>query len=119
MEARGAFEKDPQRRRVDPVAVGDLGDAPAYFSEAEQAVWAEIKATLPPGLAKSADRLLVEIASRLMAKFRAGESLKSFELSQLVGTLGSLGMSPADRARCAMAPPPEDKTANEFAEFSS
>lgn len=115
LEAKGAFEKDPQRKRVDPVATGDLGTAPAYFNEVQSGVWEELKAQLPVGLAKSADRCIFEIAVRLMDRFRR-EGLKSTELAQLINALGRLGMSPSDRSKCAVPPTP-DKEGNEFAAF--
>ena len=76
LESRGAFDKDPQRRRVDPISQGDLGKAPAYFTEEEAIVWDELKSIIPEGLAKQADRWICEIAARFMFKFRtsAGRS---------------------------------------------
>jgi hypothetical protein len=115
LEARGSFKKDPKRKRVDPVVTGDLGEAPAYFHEDERAIWDELKGIIPVGLAKSADRWMVEIAARYMAKFR-DTGLKSTELAQLLSALGKLGMSPADRAKCAMPPTPDPK-GNEFSDF--
>jgi phage terminase small subunit len=115
LEAKGAFEKNPERKRVDPVAIGDLGNAPSYFDKDEKDIWKELKSQLPQGLAKSADRFMVEIACKLMRKFRTA-GLNSSELSQLINALGRLGMSPADRSKCAMAPEPPSKE-NTFQEF--
>src|ERR1700733_5090681 len=101
LEAKGAFDHDPQRRRVDPVATGDLGNAPSYFNDAQGKIWEELKAQLPVGLAKSADRCIFEIAVRLMDRFRR-ERLKPTEFAQLINALGRLGMSPSDRSKCAL-----------------
>jgi hypothetical protein len=115
LEAKGAFEKDPKRKRVDPVATGDLGKAPSYFTDTQIRIWEELKCQLPVGLAKSADRCIFEIAVCLMDRFRS-VGLKSTELAQLINTLGRLGMSPSDRSKCAVPPAP-DPQGNEFSEF--
>jgi hypothetical protein len=115
LEAKGAFDKDPQRRRVDPVAVGEVGDAPAYFNAEQIVIWKEINEQLPPGLCKSADRMMVEVAVRLMHRFRTA-GLASSELAQMINALGRLGLSPADRAKCSV--PVDTKPQNsEFTEF--
>jgi hypothetical protein len=44
----------------------------------------------------SADRFLVEIAATLMAGYR-GDSVKSGDVSQLIGLLGKIGFSPKER----------------------
>jgi hypothetical protein len=114
LEARGSFAHDPQRKRVDPISQGDLGKAPAYFTEEEAIVWDELKSIIPEGLAKNADRWICEIAARFMFKFRT-TGLKSPELGKLIDALGRLGLSPSDRSKCAapVAPNPN----NEFREF--
>lgn len=117
LEANGAFEKDPQRRRKDPVTTGELGRPPAYFDDAQKAMWKELKAQMPQGLAKSADRWLCEVACRYMLKFRT-TGLNASELAQLINALGRLGCTPADRSKCAM-PVTKEKKGNEFTEFSS
>lgn len=116
LEARGSFDKDPQRRRVDPVASGDLGEAPGYFSDDLRAIWNELKCQLPEGLAKSADRMMAEIAVRLMFKLRT-QGLNSSETSQLINCLGRLGCSPADRAKCSVPVDNNPKNDDEFGEF--
>src|SRR5580700_1399086 len=70
LEANGAFDKNPNRQRVDLEAHGELGNAPTYFTKDQVAIWHEIKEQLPVGLAKSADRMIVEIACRLMHTYR-------------------------------------------------
>lgn len=114
LEAKGAFDKDPQRRRVDPVATGDLGNPPLYFTAAQKDLWNEVKAVIPPGLAKSPDRFHFEILIRLLDKYRSGD-LKPTELGHLQTNLSKFGMSPADRARCAVPPAPDEK--DEFSDF--
>lgn len=116
LEAKGAFDKDPQRRRVDPIAQGDLGDAPSYFNAEQQAIWDELKNQLPEGLAKAADRMMAEVTVRLMYKLRT-QGLNSSETSQLINALGRLGGSPSDRAKCSVPATAAPKESDEFSEF--
>jgi hypothetical protein len=115
LKSRGSFDKNPNRTRVDVPVVGDLGNVPLYFDDAQGEVWEELKAMIPPGLAKNADRWIAEIAARLMLKLRT-QGLNSSELAQLINALGRLGCTPSDRAKCATAVQPKAGT-NEFNEF--
>lgn len=114
LEARGTFIKNPDRRRTDAISEGELGEAPDYFNPDQTQVWNEIKSQLPTGIAKSADRMWVEIASVLMLRFRT-EKTHATNISLLMTALARLGMSPIDRSRCAM--PVVKKTSNAFGEF--
>jgi hypothetical protein len=117
LEAKGAFDKDPQRRRVDPETTGEIGEAPVYMTDSQKAVWGEIKSQLPIGVAKSADRIVFEVCVRLVDKMRHHEKgINSSETAQLLNALGRMGMTPADRTKCAVPVTPE-KESNEFAEF--
>lgn len=112
LEARGAFAKNPDRRRVDITATGDLGKAPAHFNEYQAELWEELKTLAPDS--KSADRWIAELTVFYMEKFRNG-TIKPAEISKFLVCLGKLGLSPADRPKCAMPPTPEKS--DEFAEF--
>lgn len=50
----------------------------------------------------TADRFLVEIAATLMARYRA-DTLKSGDVSLLVGALGKIGFSPGERSKLNVA----------------
>lgn len=115
LEAKGSFDHDPQRRRKDPVAFGDLGGSPAYFTKPQVEIWEELKQQLPVGLAKSADRSIFEIVCRLMEKFRTTK-MSATETALLINALAKLGMSPSDRSKCAV-PVVKDDSKNEFADF--
>ena len=70
IEANGGFKKNPQRRRVDPLCAGEVGEPPAYFAENEQVIWQELISTSPQGVLKASDRSALEIASTLLADYR-------------------------------------------------
>jgi hypothetical protein len=109
LELAGAYRKNPARKPGPgsiPQPPGELGDPPPELTGDEQRAWREIAADAPPGTLTGADRMLVELASRLMAKARDGTA-KTSHYSQLRGCLTSLGLSPVDRARVSVAPKPK------------
>jgi hypothetical protein len=117
LENKGAFKVNPARKRVDPEAGGTVGKAPSYFTSDQKAVWKELKEILPKGLKTGAtDRWIIEIAVTLMDKFRS-DGLNAAETAQFLTALGRLGMSPVDRARCAVPVTKPSKDNNEFGEF--
>jgi hypothetical protein len=100
----GAFKHDPKRARpIGPKADAPLGDPPPYFTETERACWLEAVGNAPAGVLTSADRFIVEIAARLIAKFRT-EWLTGPEMAQLTRALARMGWTPADRSRVSAAP---------------
>jgi hypothetical protein len=68
----------------------------------------------PARILTSADRLLLEVAARLLAKFQAGW-LTGTELSTLSPCYSELGWTPASRSR--VAAPKAEERADRFAEF--
>ena len=117
LERKGAFRKDPQRKRTDPEVVGEIGSPPDYFTNDEKTVWNEIATTAPVGVLSSADRGAVEAAARYWAKFRKtpAEDLTAAMVQQLRSILGCLGMTPADRSKVSA---PERKPENPFSKFA-
>ena len=120
LEASGSFDKNPQRRRVDPVAGNEIGPPPPYFDAEECAVWEELIATSPQGVLKNSDRSALEIASTLMSDFRKDrKSFSSSRMSSLQKSLSSLGRTPVDRGRLVapeFIPAPNDPWAELSAE---
>jgi phage terminase small subunit len=101
LEARGAFAKDPARRRED-FAAGDFDpNPPEYFQPYQVAVWDEIVGVLPATVLQATDRMAVELASRLVANFRQqpDAGVTSAQVAQIRTVLAVLGMTPADRSR--------------------
>lgn len=114
LELKGAFRKDPQRRRpVGPKSKRPLGSCPEYFGEDEAIVWAEVETMAAAGVLTSADRFIVEVLSRLVAKFRR-DWLTGAEMTQLTWCCSRLGMTPADRSRIIGAKEEDDSDEDEF-----
>lgn len=101
LELRGAFDKNPQRRREEPKVDTGLGAPPDYLTTEELAAWAEIEASAPEGILSRADRITVEMMVRTLIKFRNREPVKTAEMNLLLSMLSRFGMTPADRSRVA------------------
>lgn len=114
LEARGAFDKDPGRRREDFDAGAFDPAPPKYFKPKQKEVWNEIVSVLPPSVLQATDRMAVELAARLIAQFRAqpDEEVTSAQVAQIRTALAVLGMTPADRSRVSAK---KETPANPFA----
>jgi len=118
LELRGAFEKNPQRRREEPKVDGDLGPPPDHFDDARCAAWRELTETAPQGVLTKADRIAVEMLADLMVRYRAsmtqaGEKFTSADRRDLMALLARFGMTAADRSRVA-APAEREETGDLF-----
>ena len=83
LQLSGAFQKDPKRKRsIGPKSDKGLGEPPAYFAEDAALIWAEVQSIVPANVLTSADRFVVELLSRLVAKFRQ-DWLTAAEMSQM------------------------------------
>ena len=110
----GAFQKNPKRTRpVGPKSDKGLGEPPDYFPQAAATVWAEVQSIVPPNVLTSADRLIVELLCRLVAKFRS-DWLTAAEMSQMTWCCSHLGMTPVDRSKIQVEKP---QAASPFDEF--
>jgi hypothetical protein len=108
----GAFRRHPERLRargVEPQPTGPIGAPPDCLSRQEQAAWREIVLHSPPGVLGCSDRLALEITCRLVAELRRAGSLPAGQMAALVGLLGKLGMTPADRSRVGLLSPEKPK----------
>ncbi|MCB1688655.1 MAG: hypothetical protein KDI33_09230 [Halioglobus sp.] len=116
LEARGAFRKNPQRKREDePVVTEPLGSPPDGFKPDEVAAWREIVERAPLGVLTAADWQCVVLASKLFAEaMRDSESMNAARLSRLHSLLGDMGMTPSARASLSIAKP---KEVNPFDQF--
>jgi len=123
LELNGAFKKNPNRRRIDPVSRGPLGDPPAHLSESQRQIWLEFLATYPDGALNSENRVWIEIACVLTDKFRkAGKDgrppMPASEITALQRALHEMGGSPTSKAK--LGRPAKEKIkedGNPFADF--
>ncbi|RVK61869.1 hypothetical protein CN110_13640 [Sinorhizobium meliloti] len=113
---KGAFKKDPQRktaRKNEPRPNGPVGAAPELFDADERKLWDELAGY---GFwLTDADRLMLEIAVKLMSMFRRG-ALDGGGISKLITALSKLGFSPTDRSK-VQAPGAKEPEADPFADF--
>jgi hypothetical protein len=106
LDAKGSFLKHPERHRPnEPQETRPLGNAPKYLTDEQKKLWGEIAHNLPPGVGKISDRFAFEMLVRLMAKERA-DAINNNQRGQLIKLLGSFGMTPADRSKISIEPPP-------------
>lgn len=116
LDLKGAFKKDPARgkaRANEPKIDAAIGEPPAALGDDEKALWRELAvygAWLTAG-----DRLLLEIACRLMVLFRTN-ALDGGGISKLITALSKLGFSPTDRSK-VNAPGAKEPEADPFADF--
>lgn len=100
LDARGAFKKNPQRRRQDADTAGQLTGAPAHLTGAALQAWEEITRCAPRDVLTESDRLALEVAAQLLAQFRKDPvEFPAAKLVRLEALIGKFGMTPADRAK--------------------
>lgn len=117
LELNGSMKAHPERKRAranEPEPTGELGNAPSYMTAEEKKVWRELKRDVPSGVLTSAERIAVELVCRLTSRLRDG-SIKPQECSVLRSTLGSLGLTAADRSKVSVKP--KEKTKDEWSDF--
>lgn len=109
LELKGAFKKDPQRRRMDPPTCPGLGPPPSHLSKAERHIWKEIESRAPEGVLTRSDRLAAEELCSLVHEIRTNrDNVITSKRTLLRSYLAQFGMTPADRAKLG-APEPEKR----------
>lgn len=111
LQANGTMKKHPgryaERTKNEPTEIAPLGDPPAHLTAPVKAAFREIVATIPPGVAWKSDRLTIELAAMLLTEVRASPTtVPAARLTRLQSLLASLGLSPVDRTRVSIKPPP-------------
>ena len=106
LEARGAFVKNPQRKRTrhsEPQPTAFLGDPPKHLKANEKNVWRELAAKLVRGVAANSDEAAFETLVCLISDFRQRRRRR---VPQPVGEYTAMtklytlfGMTPADRSK--------------------
>jgi len=100
LELRGAFAKNPQRKRPnEPKPVGDVGSYSIASCDPAE-IWEELKTACPKNVLTQSDRLAFEIAVEFTRQFRENPTgLSSERIKTLINLLARFGMTPADRAK--------------------
>jgi hypothetical protein len=95
-ELKGDVRHNPQRyRRIVPKSGAPIGSPPGYMGGQARAVWFELAGYCQPGVLTSADRLILEIASNLIAQCRRDpQAFPVAKFRHLTGCLSRLGLSP-------------------------
>ena len=116
LELRGAYKKNPQRRRTkEPKSSEPIGKCPDYLTEGQKKCWLELKNQCCPGVLTGADGTILELGACLYAEMRADYvAMSTSRLAQFLKVLGVLGLTPADRTRIKIEP---QAPANKFAAF--
>lgn len=115
LELRGAFRKNPQRRRKDPETAGPLGEPPAGWAPELKAVWYELAENAPLQVLRVRDRWLVELACRLKYQERTDPDMSSAKLALLLNCLSRMGMTPSDASKVHA---PKEKQESPFSKFA-
>jgi hypothetical protein len=101
LEAKGAFEQNPNRARPnEPTSGKPIGAPPVYLSLEEKRVWRELVKHACPGVLFESDREHFELLTRLTAKMRYHfTEMKASEMAHFISLGSRFAMTPADRSR--------------------
>lgn len=115
LELTGAWRKDPNRRRVQPPALGAIGNAPKQSPLTFAQAWRYISKCCPEGVLRDRDRVYLEIAVSLFVQFRQAPAVfHPAKLARLEMMLSKLGMSPADATRVRAEAPAKRREFDDF-----
>ena len=87
-------------------AVAPVGPPPKHLPAEERRIWTEVAKTAPENTLTVSDRIALEVVVKLTAKLRSNVA-KPAEISQLMGALGRLSLTPVDRNKTGAGPVPE------------
>jgi hypothetical protein len=103
----GTYRKDRHGLPTPSWLAEPLGAPPADWLPAAKALWHELAALVPAGVATKHDRVTFELLVRMLAMVReAPDALSPAMAAQIRASAGAFGMSPADRAKLSAPPPP-------------
>lgn len=109
LDARGAFKKNPQRRRSEPDAGGPIGAPPDDLSQGARLAWERIVRIAPAGVLTEADQMMLQLASELWAEWAvAPTEFAPAKMTRLEAQLGKFGLAPSDRAKLSIQKAPKD-----------
>lgn len=116
LELRGAFKKNPQRKRdTEPQPEREVGNPPDFFDNKHKAAWEEIKNQSPPRVLLCSDRFALEVLCCLLVEYRNDHvSFPSTKLKCLESLLSRCGFTPSDRSRVGVG---KQSPKNDFDDF--
>src|SRR4030095_10018202 len=107
LEAAGSFKTHPSRRRPGEPRARAVGPPPADLPADARQIWVETVHNCATGVFQSSDREALRIFSLLVAESRRNfATFGARRMSMMIQLMGRFGMSPVDRARVAVEPPP-------------
>lgn len=114
LQLRGAFNKNPQRKREDMPGVGEFNkEPPQHLPQDCVRAWNEVVKRVPPAALTQTDELAVEICATLMATWWLTRDIDV--LKEIRQWFAQLGMTPV--ARTKMPSPPKRDAGNPFADL--
>lgn len=112
LELKGAWKKDPQRRRSSVGGSGEFNrQPPSYMPQECVRAWNFIVEQVPPGVLTASDYASVEIMARLQSQIWMTGSLDS--IKELRQWFGQYGMTASAREKIAAKG--VEQTGNPFA----
>jgi phage terminase small subunit len=110
LEASGAFDHNPSRRRAranEPKPAGPVGDPPAWLQLREKKCWTELVEAAPAGVLAKSDGIALATACVLFASIKARKA-SAAQYNQFRQYLQQLGMTAASRSNVQVTPSPDD-----------
>ena len=110
LETSGSFEKHPERARLhEPNTGRGVGPAPDFADETVRQAWDFIVGDCAAGVFQSSDRVfLLMLAGQVARMWREGDGFGIQRTAVLLSMLARAGMTPSDRSRVMVTPPPDD-----------
>jgi hypothetical protein len=116
---KGTEQAHPERMRAragEPEPVGGIGPCREQLGPEIAEAWDYIVGCAAPGVLTSMDRIAVQLAAALLARFwLAPIAVDPKDVARLHALLGSMGMTPADRSKVVV--PKAPAAGNKFNRF--
>ena len=115
LEFKGAFKKDPQRRRAgEPKPNTELGAPPKRWKGNDRKAWLEIVAQCTAGVLTGMDLAALEVVAGAFGWLWDNAEASVTDRKAVLMMLGKFGMTPSDRAGLAVPPKPKRGDFDEF-----
>ena len=112
LDARGAFENHPERRRAregEVVPEGKIGGVPNTLSKDGKKAWKYLVGQCPKGVLTSADRAAMELVAGAYAQlWDEDKPITIPHRNTVLAMMGKFGLTPTDRAGLKTDKPPVD-----------